>query len=227
MDTTWTHVLDGMAVLGHWQTYVAALEFLIVCLLMPLAAGFLFARRPDAQAGSGCLMLVMVPVLEVWAMVVFVMTLSPILLGVSSDADWMLPFRAWAGSGSQMSALLGGLTLLALVMNVAPLLQRRWALHGFVLGSIILAFSVDLVAPGSGEVGASRQIDYLPSLLPALVMLVMAALASVVDELLLVVVYALFGEPDGPTRHLIVSPVAALPGFVPVFVYGAWLGAQL
>ncbi|MDX1432441.1 MAG: hypothetical protein R3286_08320 [Gammaproteobacteria bacterium] len=227
MATTWTHLLDGVAVLWHWQTYLAMLEYLLICLLMPIGAAFLFSRRPDVEAGSGCLMLVMVPVLEVWAMVVFVMTLSPILLGVSSDADWTLPYRALGEHGDQMSALLGGLALLALAMNAIPLLRREWAVHAFVLGSIIVIFSLGLIAPDAGAGTAAHAIDYIPGPLLSLVIVLLALAASLVDELVLAAIQAVLGPPESPVRHLVISPIAALPGFLPVFVYAAWLGGQL
>src|SRR3990172_1360704 len=95
----WDAIIGGLKVLVHWQTYVAGLEYLVIYMVPMAAVGFimqsenLIGKLPEAAAGGiGCLSIVLLPLLQVAALIVFILTISPIIFGISDQAAWAFPF---------------------------------------------------------------------------------------------------------------------------------------
>ena len=80
-------VSSSFAIFTYWETYVVILEYLLISLI-PAA---LFRSRPGLQLGHLLLLLSLVQALGV---LVLILTLSPIIFGVSDDAAWSLPWKA-------------------------------------------------------------------------------------------------------------------------------------
>jgi hypothetical protein len=216
----WTSVLAGIKVLTYWETYVAGLEYLAICMLPMVLIG-LVAEKGDERGGAavGCLSVLVLPVFQVAAMAVFVLTLAPIIFGFAEDATWSFPWKILILAPGAFFKLVGVLVVAAIILAFIPLLGQLHSLRTLVLGGIALIFVLSIlesVTPGI----ASKRVDIIPGFWFALGFLVIGSLMSCIGMMMSALVATAFGQ-------LSMVPVYSILGFLPVFMYGAWLGAQV
>lgn len=82
----WESVSTGLGVLAYWQTYVAVLLFLALSMGPMLLIGFVAMSSGRAEGLVGCLTMLILPFFQAFALVVFVLTMSPIILRLSHEA---------------------------------------------------------------------------------------------------------------------------------------------
>lgn len=87
----WNSVAAGLKVLTYWQTYVAGLEYFLIFFIPMVIIGMIMERSEGIAATAGIFNIFLVPVLQVAAMSVFILTLAPIILGLAEDAAWIFP----------------------------------------------------------------------------------------------------------------------------------------
>lgn len=190
-------------------------------------AGMIMERSRSVAGGAvGCLTMLLMPILQIAAMAVFTLTLSPIIFGFAEDADWSFPWKVITLAPVAFSKLLGALVVVSFGMAFIPLLGRMQSLQTFVLGGIALTFVLGLleaINPG----WFLGHIEFIPDFWFVVGLLVIGGLISWIGTLVASVVASpieMVGEGLGA---LFVMPIAAIFGFVPMFIYGAWLGAQV
>jgi hypothetical protein len=116
-------------------------------------------------------------------------------------------------------------------MAFLPILGRFPPFHSLVLGALALALVIAIIEntyPGA----VSKRVHFWPGFWFAVGLLVvggvMVWLGVLVAALLAMAVDAIAGDTAAKgLGQLLMFPVAATFGFIPVFIYGAWLGAQL
>ena len=219
----WDSVVAGLNVLTFWQTYVAGLEYLAVFLVPMFFAGWFMERSRGVATGAiGCLSVIVVPILQIAAMVVFALTLSPIIFGFAKVAAWSLPWKVITLDPGLFLRMLVVLLVASFGMAFIPFLGRFRPFETLVLGGIALYFSLHLfgaITPG----GIRNSIEYVPNFWFVVGLLVIGGFMSLIGMLMAVLVIGYIG--DG--AELYVIPIAAVLGFIPMFMYGTWLGAQV
>lgn len=222
----WQSVVTGLSVLTHWQTYVAGLLFIILCMAPLICIGLLAAGTGRPVGQLGCLYMLVMPIFQVYAMVVFVLTMSPIVLGLSNEAAWAFPWLLTVNAPAVMALFTGKLLVVAVGLALIPLLGKFQSLHSILIGSYALALAIGLFAQAHPEL-ATKNITFWPDLwFVAGLVLVGSAFAWIATILASVLSAVVESKVQG-MGHLIMFPLAATFGFIPVFIYGAWLGAQL
>src|SRR2546430_2574175 len=135
----WDAVVGGLKVLTFWETYVAALEYLALFVGPLILVGLATEKGGEKSEGVvGCLSMLIIPVLQVAAIAVFVLTLAPIILDVAEDAAWSLPWKFITLAPGVFLQLLGILIVAAVVLNFVPFLGQLRSLQTLVLGGITL-----------------------------------------------------------------------------------------
>ncbi|MGQ0503007.1 MAG: hypothetical protein ACT4P0_10455 [Panacagrimonas sp.] len=219
----WESVGNGLGVLTYWETYVVGLEYLVI-FLVPT---FFFGMATQTGGGSmGCLGMLLLPVLQVAAIAVFVLTLAPILFGIGDDATWSLPWRVIDTAPGLFFKLVGVLFVAALLLAFIPFFGQVQSLQTLVLGGIALVFTLQIVKAAIPEL-ANVKVDLIPEFWFTVGLLTIGAAISWVGIMVAVSVATAIGSRAEGVSQLLVFPIAAVFGFIPVFIYGAWLGAQL
>ena len=125
-----------------------------------------------------------------------------------------------------MAKFVGKLLVAAIVLAFIPILGRVQSMHTLLLGSFALALVIAIIASINPTV-AAKQIHFWPGFLFVIGLLVvgsaMAWIGTMAAALLSTVIEA---RAEG-MGQLLVLPVAAVFGFIPLFIYGAWLGSQI
>lgn len=222
----WQSVIGGLKCLTFWQTYVAGLIYLVIVLLPMAVIGMFMKRSSKAEMTGGCLGMLLMPVCQMFGIYIFVLTLAPIILGIADHphALWAFPWQLAVTSPLTTLKILGVMLLLVICLAFIPFLNSITSLYSLALGGTVMIFVVRLIDVIYPDMHAT-DISFMPGFF----FIVGIILTSVVSFLLamLAVTFismALKSEDIGPTIAL---PLGSIFGFVPVFIYGSWLGLQI
>ncbi|MDA2912940.1 hypothetical protein MYX77_03085 [Acidobacteriia bacterium AH_259_A11_L15] len=222
----WDSVLAGFKVLTYWETYVAGLEYLAIFFIPMAIVGMIMERSEGRRASAGCLSMLLLPVLQVAAMVVFVLTLAPIIFGFAEDAAWSFPWKILAMAPGAFFKLVGVLVVAAILLAFIPILGELHSLQTLVLGGIALMFVLgilDSVNPGI----VKGRVDFIPGFWFTVGLLVIGGVMSWVGMMVAALIATVLEMAEEGIGQLLMFPIIAIFGFIPLFMYGAWLGAQV
>ncbi|WP_028535934.1 hypothetical protein [Paludibacterium yongneupense] len=148
------------------------------------------------------------------AQLTFVLLMWPHMLGV--DAPWSRGLHAFFGHPSATAALLAGLFAATLLLPRLPVLGEVHAFQSLTLGGALLAFIA--------RYAAARSVAPWPGIVFALYELLLCVGVYIATGAIAVVMTRLFGRLARGREVLLILYLAAGAGFLPLFVYGAWLG---
>jgi len=222
----WDSVLAGLKVLTYWETYVAGLEYLAIFFIPMAIVGMIMEKSEGGGAAIGCLSMILLPVLQVAAMAVFVLTLAPIIFGFAEDAAWGFPWKLLTMAPDTFFKLVAVLVVAAIVLAFIPILGQLNSLQTLVLGGIALVFVLGIlnsVNPGF----VKGRVDFVPGFWFSVGLLVIGGVMSWVGMMAGVLIAPALETAEEGIGQLLMFPIGAIFGFIPVFMYGAWLGAQV
>jgi len=223
----WDSILGALKILLHWETYVAGLEYLAI-FFVPMGLFGLVMSRSEGAGGFalGCMGMLLLPILQVAALAVYILTMAPIIFGMGSDAAWAFPWQLMLGAPWAFAKVVGVLALAAIVIAFIPILGRLESLHTLVLGGIALVFVLGILEnnyPGQIQ----TRVNLLPGFWFTVGLLVLGAVMAWIGTMVGALLATAIDMTTEGVGQLVMFPVAAVFGFVPVFLYGAWLGLQL
>lgn len=213
----WHSVQQGLAVLLHWQTYVAMLEFLLIMMAPRILIGLTMERYP-AVAAIGCLMPLLFTAIQLLAVIVFVLTLAPLIFGRTDGAAWSFPWMFMTTEPATFIKLL----LMTGVTGILLSLVRLDLFANALMGCLVLAF----VAKNIGsQVGVS--VAVWPGFWFMVGILIVSGVLFYVGLLITAGIASLFGENSPEIGQMVAFPLSAVLMFLPVFIYGGWLLQQM
>lgn len=222
----WDSVITGLKMLTYWETYVAGLEYLALFFIPMAIVGLAMDKNEGGGGLMGCLSMLILPVLQVVAMAVFILTLAPLIFGLSEDASWGFPWNIIAMVPSAFLKLIGVLVISAIVLAFIPIIGQLNSLQTLVLGGITLVFVIGIMDSINPNI-AKIHIKFFPGFWFSFGLLIIGGIMSWIGIMVAALIATgleIAGEGIG---GLIMFPISAIFGFIPVFMYGAWLGAQL
>ncbi|AGG88787.1 hypothetical protein [Rhodanobacter denitrificans] len=222
----WESVWAGLTVLGHWQTWLAAVEYLGIYLIPTVIIGVASGAGNDEgpKPLAGCLTMLLSPLLQCAATIVFLWTLSPILFGRSSQAAWAFPWQFMVANPWPFAKMSLALLVAAFVLGFIPIIGRIQAALTLLLGSITLIFLVWILG---SQFPNHQHIQVKPGFWFVTGLLVVGGLCAWLGTIVSAFLVVLVDRKQEGWGQLLLMPVAALFGFIPVFMYAAWLGRQL
>ena len=213
----WDSVLAGLNVLTYWETYVAGLEYLAIFFVPMAIAGMIMEKSEGGGATVGCLSMLLLPVLQVAAMAVFVLTLAPIIFGFAEDATWSFPWKMLTVVPGEFFKLVGVLIVAAIVLAFIPILGQLNSLQTLVLGGIALMFvlgMLDSVYPGI----VRGRVNYIPSFWFSVGLIVIGGVMSWVGMMAAALMATALEMAEEGIGQLVMFPIGAIFGFIPVFM---------
>lgn len=223
----WESVGSGLEVLAYWQTYLAGLLFLALYMGPTFLIGVIVIKSDRNAGGAGFSFILISSLFHTFALVIFVLTMSPIILGLFDDAVWSFPWSFAAERPWSITKLVAKLLLTSVFLAFVPIIGRLQSLHTLILGGLTLAVAVGMIKAGN-PVLATKAVHIWPGFWFATGLLVIGLIVAWLGEMLATFLAAIIEAKIGEgTGRLFILPIAAIFGFVPLFMYGAWLGAQL
>lgn len=221
----WGSVVAGLNILTYWETYVAVVEYLGIYII-PM---FIVARVMEKRQGGVVMYyisLLLIPLMQVAALVVFILTMATIIFGFNDEAAWSFPWKVITLAPLAFFITVGALIVLSFILSLIPLVGRLHSLQTLVLGGSALIFVLsmfDSVSAGHARV----DVDFIPGFWFMLGLIMMGGFMSWIGTFISELLVAGIKLTNERVGQYIMIPVSAMFGFIPLFMYGSWLGAQV
>lgn len=221
----WSSVFSGLKVFLHWETYVLSIAYFIISWL-PLIP-FMFSNDEYFMfTKKGRLLMALQPVFIAFGTIILVGSLLPIIIGVGQRASWSLPwillFRSPLFIVMMASVMIGMYFLAAMI----PILGRSVSFLTLILGGTSLFFFLTIVNKVNPDIGIT-EIDPIPGFLTIIGIVIISAIITWIGTLVAAIATTGLAFLSENIAEIIMVPIASIFGFVPVYIYGAWLGLQL
>jgi len=217
---------NGLKVLLHWQTYVIAICYLIISFLPIIVVMSAGNKSDDFITRGGCLAMLIQPLFQSLAVFISVCILFPIILFGRSEAAWSLPWMLIINIPGRILILLIIMLVLSIIGAFIPLLGRANSFIMFIMGGAVIIFLTIVLHNISPELGI-RNIDILPGFLTIIGIVIVSGVASWLGMLVSAGIVTLLLRDKEEIGQLIMIPLGSVLGFIPIFIYGAWLGLQI
>ena len=219
----WSSIIGGLKVLTFWEVYVAGLIYTIIS----VGPMMIFGLIGEKNEAVGCLGgMLIAPVFQALATLIFVFTLFPILLGFGEDAAWSFPWKILFLSPWTMIKAAFIILLVTIILAFIPILGRIQSLHTFVSGAISLILVLGILHSAYPNIPVEK-IHIMPGFFTIIGFLVIAGIVSWASTMLLALISTAIGEKAEDYAMLIAIPLGGVFGFIPVFIYGSYIGQQL
>jgi hypothetical protein len=166
------------------------------------------------------------PFFQAFALCVFVTTMFPILMGFSTDAAWALPWAMAATVPGSFLFLLVKLLVATIVLSFIPFIGQLNAVHTTVIGGIVLILIIGIAASANPNL-AAHNLKLWPGFWFAVGLLIVGAAMAWLGALAASVFGMAIDAKFNGLGQAVAVPLVATFGFVPLFIYAAWLGNQL
>lgn len=209
--------------MAHGDTYLVVIAYLLL-LLLPIVLIFLFLQKKHALSARYFRRLFL-PLLEAFAIAVAVLTLFPIILGMGDKALWGFPLKVMQLAPGGFLGLMGILIVLAYVIDIIPKFRKLQSLKTLVLGGVSLVF-VQIFLSLINPIVDVEIMDFVPGFWFICGIIGIGAVISRLGHFVFVSLARVLGnrfDIREEVAELLILPVIAALGFLPVFIYGAWL----
>ena len=229
----WDSVWAGLGVLTYWETYAAALVY---CVAIPFSLAMMMgaATTLNNKATGGLIACLGMIMLLAVAIPVFLLTLSPIIFGIGEDAAWAYPWAVIFEAPSVFFKLVGVLVVANIVLIVLPFFGSFGTFTMFawylVLGGIVLVFAFvhPLMLFNSASFGdVVEHLDILPKFWFIVGFLIIGGILAGLIGMVAALAQTLIEGFSEYIGHMIMFLLVPILSFIPVFIYGAWLGSQI
>jgi hypothetical protein len=221
----WGAVVNGLKVLLHWQTYLVAFIYIVISFLPVIAIMFAGNRSDNLMAKGGCLVMLIQPLFQALAVFITVCTLFPIMLG-GVEAAWSFPWILIVNNPGRILIILAVMLVISVVGAFIPILGRANSFVMFIMGGVVVAFLTLIIAKTNPELGI-RNIQIVPGFLTIIGFVIVSGIVAWIGMLASAAVVTLLLRGREDISQFVMIPLGSVFGFVPVFIYAAWIGLQI
>lgn len=217
------YVYTAFNTMNHWEFHFVVLMYLAL-LLAPVILIFLILKHNHALSIKYFRKLFL-PLFEAVAIAVIILTLFPIIFGMGEEAKWDFPVRIAQLSPGGFVGLMFILIVLAYIIDIIPKLRRLQSFKTLILGGITLIF-VRIFMSFINPVIETDFFSFVPGFWFVCGIVAISAVLSKLGHFVFVVFAEVLGNKFDlreEVAELLILPVIATLGFLPVFIYGAWL----
>lgn len=172
------------------------------------------------KLAGGLLATIFIGFCEIFGVCVFILTLSPIILGLSPHAAWSLPWMLMFHDPLIFLKIIGLIIILTIVLSFIPFIVKFDSVSVLISGGVVLTIVV-------ADINRINGVEFYPGF-----WFTVGILAVAFTTKLLVIVPLLSGLSILSARledheNLFLLLLATLFTFLPVFIYGGWLALQI
>jgi len=221
----WDAVANGLKVLLHWQTYLVGIIYIVISFLPFIVMAFAGNRWDNIIDKGGCLTMLILHVLQVLAVFISVCTLFPIMLG-RSEAGWSIPWMLLVSIPGRILIILAVMLVIPVVGAFIPILGRANSFIMFIMGGVVVVFLTIIIDRSNPGLGI-RNIEIIPGFFTIIGFFIVYGVAACVGMLASTAAVTLLLKDREDLGQLVLGALGQVFGFIPIFIYGAWIGLQI
>jgi hypothetical protein len=211
--------------LTHWQTYGAALLFLSFSMGSKFLTDELYVFSAKTGATTQFISRLLLTLGHVAGIIVFVNIMCPIMLGFSVYAAWSWPLLGLASDWDVMR-FFAGIGCVAAIVSGIPILGRSPSLFVLVIGSLALVPTLEML-DSRNAISTDRHIQFWPGFWFMAAVFSIGSILTWLCTMLAVMPSLLLKGRAKRIGTLFAYPFGAAFGFIPLFIYCAWLRGQI
>lgn len=211
-------ILNGLSVLSYWQIYLAGIIYSVV-ILLPI---YLIGLGMSKFEPLGCITILIGPFFRALATLIFIFTLFPIILGLADKAAWSFPWIILINDPWYMIKSAFILMVLSFLLAFIPIIGQFQSVQTLLLGSVCLISVINILHAIDPNFEISR-LSFFPGYMYIIGFLI---ISSITSWLAIIVTAFLLNKYLEYFPEIISIPIGTF-GFIPVFIYGAWIGIQI
>ena len=220
----WKCICVGLGVLLHWQTYAAALLFMSFTLASKHLSDAMNLSSGKTSARTRSIARLVREFGQVVGITIFVSIMCPVMLGLSMHGALSLScsdMQCCRDSAQSFATIL----LIGVVLSRIPILGSP-SIFTFIVGAITLVFTMERLY-GQATIPALRSIHLWPGMSFMVALLLVGTALTWLGTMLAVAPSVIMRGRAERIGKLLAYPFAASFGFIPLFIYCAWLGHQM
>jgi hypothetical protein len=222
----WKSAPNAVMALSNWRTYVGLIEFLVL-VGAPVFLVDIFAGRLEIERKRRVFLSTLTSVVvQLSATIVFVLTFEIIILGQGREAAWSLPWFYFEKAPIAIGKYFCALLIANMVFAFIPIIGRLYTVQVLVAGTFTVSLGVRVVEnsyPGTVPQGLEFWPGYQVATELVALSLALGMFGRVLEQRLASKARL---RPEA-LRSSVTSAAVGCLGLLPVFLYGAWVGAQL
>ncbi|WP_320008035.1 hypothetical protein [Maridesulfovibrio sp.] len=210
----------------NWQTYGAFAEFLAISLIPMLIFWAMYRTEGNFGEKQLAFSSMVMSLMKTLAIYVFMLTLSPVILGVSDSANWLAPWVLVNEIPIFAAQSFGILMLFSIFAFFIPMLAEMSTFRFLIMGTIALGASLALNDPANPQAAIFGQ-HLVPDVWFCVFIIALTFVLNLVGCMFswkMTTMLKLDGSVGG---LMLMYAIAAIVGFIPVLIYGAWIGAHM
>ena len=258
MHAFWDLVQTGLKIFSYWEIYLAVIVYQLISYNLPMmiartilkydgrwidkiisTVGLIRIIRKGGiipfSSEVGALPLLSIALIETTAIFIFTLTVLPIILGLSEDASWLMPFYVLTTDTVFFLFCLVCMLFTSWVLLILPIIGRFYSFHVFAacfITAMLCVSNPETAAPYlitfKGSIDYLKHIDFYPYLYLAGFYLISVLIFFGGMAVLSITIAIFSGISREDLEEIILStPLMPILQFVPLYLYGAWLGSQI
>ena len=161
------------------------------------------------------------PLLQAFAIVVFVFSTAPILVGLSDSALWSFPWRLVLDQPWFILKTIVLMLVFYVLLSFVPIIGSASSFGTFVMGAFALFALTDAAAPFGTE-----HLDFVPDIFPSIGYILISAFIGWTAFMLVVGLFSVIDKEE-KWLPILAMPLASVVGLIPILFYGGYLGLQM
>ncbi len=231
----WHSFKAGLELFTNWQTYTVTIILLIFSVIPTRAIEWILSNRPVSKIDWSKVvsgrpnkdlnwwLIKSIPLANTFAVVAFILVLSPLLLGFANIPAWSLPWHLLTSETWLvlvfLTKLISALIILQLIVGDMRLINTS------LIGMTTIVFLVDLIKPESSPIEIWPSLFFIVGLISVGFALTYAAIFSTAK--LLTAIGENYGIGYENLAKIFMFPLYMLYIYFPTFIYARWISLQL
>ena len=216
----------GLLSFSHWQIYVVMTAYILITSLPIMFAGFVAGKdKSTSSVMTGCLSQLLIRAFQSAVMYIGILVLFPILTGIGDQAAWHWPKVFLQKHPIQLLKSVEIIWFVCIGVSFIPFIGKSTVVATFLPGILSIAFAandLNLIAPSL----LPKTITYIPNLWISIGYGILFGLAIWIEVIVAGIVVSLIKNPSITIGEVVHHGIGTIIGFIPILIYGAWMGNQ-
>lgn len=233
----WHSFKAGLELFANWHTYTVTIILLIFSVIPTRVIESILSNRPVSEIDWSKVvfgrpnrdlnwwLIKSIPLANTFAMVAFILVLSPLLLGFANIPAWSLPWHLLTSEPWLVLVFFTKLISALIILQLIPIVGDMRLINTSLVSMTTIVFLVALIKPESNPIEIWPSLFFIVGLISVGFALTYVAIFSTAK--LLTAIGENYGVRYENLAKVFMFPLYMLYIYFPTFIYARWISVQL